>query len=248
MSARIRVGRAPRLLALALGAWAALLVGPSVSPAAAQETVAASCSPPTNTIAAGTGGDERFAQTFSPSLSGPLTRVEIDVVQAGTPGAYVVQLMGVDSGTGLPNNTVLASTTVPDSMPDQEYLLSATFSPAASVVAGQSYALIITRPGSDTLKTGIRFDCPGEFFYSPAGTSDWLVDAPNEDFVFTAFVIPPAPPGARGQRAAALKRCKKKHKRALNKKTASHTLTPQVKKQINKKFKKCKKKANRLPV
>jgi len=167
------------------------LLAMSASPAAAQETVAASCStPPTSSLVAGTGGNERFAQTFSASLSGALTRAEIDVLQAGTAGNYVVQVMGVDPGTGRPNNAVLASTTVPDSMPDQEYLLSATFSAPASIVAGQSYALVITRPGSDTLDTGIRTDCPGEFFYSPAGTTDWQVDAPDEDFVFTAFVKP----------------------------------------------------------
>jgi hypothetical protein len=55
-------------------------------------------------------------------------------------------------------------------------------------------------------------------------------------------------PPATGQRAAALKKCKKKHKKALERKTANHTLTPQVKKQLNKKFKKCKKKANLLPL
>ena len=61
-----------------------------------------------------------------------------------------------------------------------------------------------------------------------------------------AATFKPAPPPT-GQRAAALKKCKKKHKKALKKRTANHTLTPQVKKQLNKKFKKCKKKANLLP-
>ena len=62
----------------------------------------------------------------------------------------------------------------------------------------------------------------------------------------TSLSGPTCPPT--GQRALALKKCKKKHKRALKQKTANHSLTPQVRKQLNKKFKKCKKKARLLPV
>jgi hypothetical protein len=58
----------------------------------------------------------------------------------------------------------------------------------------------------------------------------------------------PANPGATGQRTAALNRCKKKHKNALKKKKAQDALTQPVKKGLNKKFKKCKRKANQLPV
>jgi hypothetical protein len=213
-------------LLVAIGALAT-----AASPAAAQETAAASCSPRIDSVTAGTGGSERYAQTFSPSLSGALTRAEIDVTKQGTPGNYVVQLMGVDHG--LPDNVVLASTTVPDSMPNGNSILSAVFTSPATVATGQNYALILTRPGSDTLTAGNRFDCPGSFYYSPAGTTDWLIDAPDEDLVFTAFVTPPAPPAPpTGQRAAALKKCKKQLKKTDNKK----------------KFKKCKKKANLLPI
>ncbi len=53
---------------------------------------------------------------------------------------------------------------------------------------------------------------------------------------------------ATGQQAAALKRCKKKHKKALKKKRAHGELTKPVRKHLRKKFKTCKKKASRLPV
>jgi len=212
---------------------AGLAVAANASPAAAQEMTAASCSPSIGII--NTGGNERLGEVFSPSLSGAFTKAEIEVHQAGTAGDYVVQLMGVDPGTDAPNNTVLASTTVPDSMPDQTYLLSATFSPPASVAAGQGYALVITRPGSDNLTTGIRVDCPGRLYISNAGTTDWI-EQPNVDFVFTAFVTPPpppTPPGTTGQRAAALKSCRKKAKQR-------HWSM--------KRLKKCKKKARVRPV
>jgi hypothetical protein len=58
----------------------------------------------------------------------------------------------------------------------------------------------------------------------------------------------PTPAGPTGQRTAALATCKKKHKKALQKKKAADALTQQVKKKLNKKFKKCKRKANQLPV
>jgi hypothetical protein len=59
---------------------------------------------------------------------------------------------------------------------------------------------------------------------------------------------PPANPGATGQRDAALKKCKKKHKKAVASKRAHDALTKPVKQQLAKKFKKCKRKANQLPV
>jgi CSLREA domain-containing protein len=54
--------------------------------------------------------------------------------------------------------------------------------------------------------------------------------------------------GPTGQRAAALNKCKKKHKSAIRKKKAQDALTQPVKKGLNKKFNKCKRKANQLPV
>ena len=67
----------------------------------------------------------------------------------------------------------------------------------------------------------------------------------------TAVLVPPAvspPAGATGQRAAALKKCKKKHKKAVEKKKPHDALTQSVKKKLNKQFKRCKKQANLLPV
>jgi predicted outer membrane repeat protein len=59
---------------------------------------------------------------------------------------------------------------------------------------------------------------------------------------------PPVNPGDTGQRAAALTKCKKKHKQALAGKRKHDALTKPVKQQLAKKFKKCKRKANQLPV
>lgn len=51
-----------------------------------------------------------------------------------------------------------------------------------------------------------------------------------------------------GQRTAALAKCKANYKRALKKKRADHALTVPVKQHLKKKLRKCKRRANRLPV
>ena len=163
-----------------------------VSAAAAQETAAASCPPPRAGTVEGSGGF-RWAQTFSPSLSGRLTRAEIDTYKSGTAGNYIVQVMGV-AGTGAPDNTVLASSTVPDSMPGGFFTLNAVFNTPAAVAVGKSYALVITRPGSSSVEVGYRPGCPGAFYYAIPASTDWGHNpaGPEDDMIFTAFVTPPA--------------------------------------------------------
>jgi microcompartment protein CcmK/EutM len=74
--------------------------------------------------------------------------------------------------------------------------------------------------------------------------------------------IPPPPPsggdgsapfpapvaGPTGQRAGALQRCKRKYKKALKSKRAHDALTPPVKKHLKQTLRKCKRRANQLPV
>jgi hypothetical protein len=128
-------------LASAVGLIGVAVLGISAPPAAAQELAAATCGPPrTASITAASGGSERFAQTFSPSFSGNLTRAEIDVTKAttaegGTPGNYIVQVMGVDD-TGAPDNNALATTTVLDAtVPEGQSIINAVFDAPATVAA-----------------------------------------------------------------------------------------------------------------
>jgi hypothetical protein len=67
---------------------------------------------------------------------------------------------------------------------------------------------------------------------------------------FMAATNEPCQPvsGPTGRRAAALKRCKKRYTKALQKKRTHDALTKQVKKHLRTKFKKCKKTAEKLPV
>jgi len=178
-------------------AGAIMLVGPT--PAAAQESLAASCPLPRDDYVANGSSGERFAQTFVSGFAGNLTRAEIDFLEpAGKTGDYVVQIMGVD-GSGTPNNNVLASTTVPE-VPDGPTTLVATFASPAAIVAGQSYALVLSRPSEPTIEGGEGLeagykpdtaDCPGTFWYSPGGTTTW--NTVGVDMIFAVFATPPEP-------------------------------------------------------
>jgi hypothetical protein len=171
------------------------------------------------------------------------TRAQIDVYEnagSGT-GDWILQILGVNAG--VPVNGVLASATIPASnVPTGSSTASAGFAPAPPVTAGQQYALVVTRPAATLVGVQVRGDdpCPGGEFYSSGGPPPSLFTpgATPQDHIFAVFVTPPhvpasTPPADTGQRAAALKRCKKKAKK--------HDWS-------KKRLKKCKRSAMRLPV
>jgi hypothetical protein len=138
----------------------------------------------------------RRAQTFTALTTGSLVRGEVETTKpAMSTGDYLMQIVTTDD-SGTPTNTVLASTTIPNSsVPDGPSRVAATFDPPASVVAGQQYAFVFSRSGS-TWTHRYRADnpCPGRQFNSPAGSNPWNPDFPAADMVFAVFVEPPPAP------------------------------------------------------
>jgi len=106
--------------------------------------------------------------------------------------------------------------------------------PAGSTASGTQVCTTVSNPTF----TGCKVSASG-FTFNATLTSN----STNGAWQFCL-----AAAGPTGQRAAALKKCKKKHKSAVQKKKAQDALTQPVKKGLNKKFKKCKRKANQLPV
>lgn len=159
------------------------------SRANAQETTAAACPGPPLTFVFDENSDARLAQTFVPTLSGSATRAEMSVGDvSGQTGEYTVQLLAAD-GSGTPTDTVLAQTTAPDA-PDGQSTLKAAFPTHATIIAGHTYALALSRPG-DYLSWDIRSDsddCPGRFFYQEGG-GPWN-GALGADAIFRLFAIP----------------------------------------------------------
>jgi hypothetical protein len=141
-------------------------------------------------------GDSRFAQTFTVLATGELTAVDVALYSTGTPADWRVEIVGVNH-SGIPTNTVLASTVLPNAtVPPGASTQSVSFSPGAPVAAGEQYAVVVTRPGSNAVVVGIRDvdPCPGALFDSSDQTADYDLYDPETDLVFTAFVEPA--PGA----------------------------------------------------
>jgi hypothetical protein len=166
------------------------------SSAIAQETPDASCPGPPDSDVFSSNGGKRVAQTFTALHSGALTTAQMSITKSGTPGDWVIQIDSVD-GSGTPTNTVLASTSVPDSsvtMTGVPVTITGSFAAPATVVAGQHFAIMVSRPGSDFISVGRRMGnvCPGGAFAadpSPAAFSSLVADI---DLVFATFVVTPA--------------------------------------------------------
>lgn len=159
----------------------------------AQGALGAACPGPPQAVVVDENSDARLAQTFVPSASGPVTRAELDVDDvSGQTANYIVQILAADAG-GTPTGTVLAEARAPD-VPDGQATLQANFATPAMVVADQSYALALSRPGGH-LGWDIRSDsaaCPGKFFFQEGGGS-WLDTVPGfgaADALFRLFLNP----------------------------------------------------------
>jgi hypothetical protein len=210
----------------------------SASTAAAEVQDAACLAPSAVFLGPTPSSTARLAETFTALNTGQLTRAQIAIDKGGsTTGDFVIDVRSLD-GAGAPTEYVLASTAVLDSsVPNGNSNLTGTFSAPASIVAGQRYALVLSRPGGGqwAVKTNQNNPCPDgqEFVSSGAGVAWTATGAGAYDAVFAVFVTPPAPGTAAaptGQRAAALRRCKKKFRH-------------------NKpKLRKCRRKANLLPI
>jgi hypothetical protein len=170
------------------------------------------------------------SQTFTAGVSGELDQVDLSLGSNGPIAPLTIEIRNVSGGA--PGSTILASHSVPiSSVPVTHAFVPVSFIAPVPVVAGTQYAIVaysFTGSGQYYVWTGSGSDSyagGGTFFASPpSGAWTTLVN----DLGFKTYVVPPTTLGPTGQRAAALKKCKKKH---------SH-----------KKRKKCKKKANLLPV
>jgi hypothetical protein len=178
-----------------LSGCVALLLG--AGPAPAQGLLDANCPGPPN-VQFTNPGDHRVAQTFTAQRTGAVVRGEVEVNKSGVPGGdWVVRIAATD-GSGIPTNTVLASTTIADAtVPGGNSRLAGVFAPPASVVGGQQYALLLTRPGALhwTVRGRVGNPCPGKRFISQSfGSGAWFDPDPDEvdgfDPVFAVYVKP----------------------------------------------------------
>jgi RTX calcium-binding nonapeptide repeat (4 copies) len=178
-----------------VSAW---LISVGATPAAAQPVLDANCPEPSDAFLT-LQANERRAQTFTAQNTGSLIRGEFLVNKSTGSGDFVMQVVAAPSGT--PTDPVLASATIADaSVPatgtTNPVRIAGTFGTPASVVAGQGYALVISRPGATAFVHERGDFCPGRQFDSTAGgpwTPTYLFP-PEYDAIFAVYVSPPAPP------------------------------------------------------
>ena len=195
-TSRTRTHSRPRrraLTVLVLAAAAALM---AAAPAAA-EVQDANCAASVNSAASGPG-NLRYAQTFTAQNSGALTRATIEITrQAGSNGDYIVQIVEVN-GSAVPQNSVLAAVTIADAtVPTGNFTLNAVFPAPPEVVAGQQYAVLVTRPGSTDLRLRVHTPdaCAGQMYASADQDDPFnLFLGGGYDMLFAVFVEPPVAP------------------------------------------------------
>jgi hypothetical protein len=160
---------------------------------AATRTKTASCTADSGFIAG--DGDDRYAQSFTPSVAGKLSQVVVKVRKfEGTTGGYILQIVNMVGGKPDPNPAnALATVKIGNRKVRAGLERTLTFNfakdRAAKVLPGTEYAFIITRPGSTNL-TVFKVNgnpCPGQGFFFDTTTGQFAADG-TSDFHFAAFV------------------------------------------------------------
>jgi hypothetical protein len=175
---------------------------------------------------------QSLAQTFTAGLSGGLDQVDLKLSGASPTQPLFVEIR--NTAGSAPGTTVLATGSVPASAaPASATFVSLGFATPPPVTAGTQYAIVAysATPVSNRWNWAVDATNPYErgstFFIasSPPGPA-WMIQA-GTDLSFKTYVLTPTT-NATGQRAAALKKCKKKRTKA--------------------KRRKCRKKAKKLPL
>jgi hypothetical protein len=192
---------------------------------------------------------QSMAQTFTAGITGGLDRVDLSLLQfGGTPSAPLyVEIRDVSGGA--PGANILANQSVPPTaVSGSPSFVPIVFPSAAPVAAGAKYSIVAFSFAS--LVGGMYWlwrgssnanSYPGgAAFNSSPPLASWMAEPPgSNELAFKTYVVPstPSTPSAvtapTGQRAAALSKCKKRAKK--------HNWSKE-------RLKKCKKKANLLPL
>jgi hypothetical protein len=181
------------LTGVAGGALGGLFGHPGVEVKAGTRKKTASCTADNGFIAG--DGDDRYAQSFTPSVGGKLSRVRVKVRKfEGTTGEYILQIVSMVGGKPDPdpaNAFATAKIRNGEVRPGLERTLTFTFAKdrAARVQAGTEYAFIVTRPGSTNLTVFQQSlnPCAGQAFFFDA-TAGQFAAMGTADFHFAAFV------------------------------------------------------------
>ena len=165
------------ILLVVVAMVAVLILSAPMAQAGHKRHAGARCTGPTEGELWGSG-DARVAQTFRAKQSGKLTFAQVSVRKDGDTGHdYILEISPTDIA-GKPTDSPMALQVVPESsVPNgQTSLVKAHFSSPARIVAGEEYALIVTRPGSGIVVDVRTPDtCAGNAFLSSGQTGEFSV-------------------------------------------------------------------------
>jgi hypothetical protein len=166
--------------------------------AGAQEVEAASCSGPQDVDHAVTGTDLPFAQSFTPTSTGALTRARMLIGGASFDPVGDWHLDLVTTVAGTPTFDVLASSTFDDAAvpPGVVSTIEWAFASAPIISAGQTYGLVLSRPSAGNTDVTLRLpatntDCPGGGSYLSFQLGPFNKLDASADFLYSVFVLPP---------------------------------------------------------
>jgi hypothetical protein len=176
---------------------------------------------------------QSVAQTFTAGLSGGLDQVDLKLSAAPVAPLLPLTVEIRNTAGGSPGTTVLASASVPAPAPPTTTFVPVAFTTPPPVAAGTQYAIV-----AYNADTGLRFwswaveasnpyTAGASFFQASSPPGSTWTEFTGSDLTFKTYVLTAAGTAATGQRAAALKKCKKKRSKA--------------------KRRKCRKKARKLP-
>jgi hypothetical protein len=161
------------------------------------------------------------AETFTAGLSGGVDQVDLHLGTSGGTPTAPLSIEIRDASAGAPGGTVLASHSV-SAFNGAPAFLSINFAPPAPVVAGTQYA-VVAYSGADfssvykwSVSTAADSYAGGAAFRVVTSPPSGAWTPVTGDLAFKTYVTPT--PRTTGQRAAALKKCKKKHSKRARRK------------------------------
>ena len=167
----------------------------------------------TSSYGAGVGESQSIAQVFRAGISGKLDQIDLLLNWvAPTTHPVSVEIRGLSSGS--PGAAVLASASIPAaSIGPTAGFMPVKFASPPTAAAGTQYAIVLysAEPSNEYAwgtTTADVYSGGDSFNTTTSPPTAWIDDA-GQDMAFKTYVVPPSTPT--GQRAAALKKCKKRH-------------------------------------
>jgi hypothetical protein len=139
-----------------------------------------------------------WGETFSPTISGTLTKLDVELFCSGCTGTSQSMIVNINATSGgLPSGAALATTTIPAFTNGAGVFYTATFNSPASLTAGTVYAFTVHPSGTITagtyavVRTSTNLYGGGVSVTSSNGTSWSTPTGQSKDLEFHTYMTTP---------------------------------------------------------